>query len=89
MLTNIKSKARYFLASRFTKLRRFFDYRFNAFWFDYPFGKQQWASREEYLQLAKEVRFNKYSQIDEYEQHLSKDDLKILNNIFGENCTLL
>jgi len=68
VLTNIKSKARYFLASRFTKLRRFFDYRFNAFWFDYPFGKRQWASRKEYLQLAKEVRFNKYSQIDEYEQ---------------------
>jgi hypothetical protein len=49
-------------------LRLFLERKSNAIWFDYPFGKQPLASREKYMQLAKQVRLNEYKQINKYEQ---------------------
>ena len=68
MLIRIKRKIDHLFAIRFIKIRRFLEKRSNALWFDYPFGKHPSASREKYLQLAKQARMKVYPLIDKYEE---------------------
>ena len=68
MLISIKRNIDHFFASRLIGIRKYLEYKSSAFWFDYPFGKQRYASKEEYLRLAKEVRLTDYPEVNEYEQ---------------------
>lgn len=56
------------LATRLTPLLHWMERWANKRWFDYPFGSQPHASKEEYLRLFKEVSKKEYEEIDAYEQ---------------------
>jgi len=41
----------------------------NSHWYDWPFGSQPLASKDEYIRLAKEAREKTYKGIDKYEEN--------------------
>jgi predicted O-methyltransferase YrrM len=57
-----------FLSRKFTPLLRILDHQTNSFWYDWPFGQEPHASKEEYLRLALEVRNKIYPEIENYEK---------------------
>ena len=58
------------LANRLVPLRRRLENFSNARWYDFPFGEEPLASREEYLRLAAEVREQSYPEVEAYEQEV-------------------
>ena len=51
------------LATRLTPLLHWMERWANKRWFDYPFGSQPHASKEEYLRLFKEVSKKEYEEM--------------------------
>ena len=68
MLNFISNKIRNIVSRKLNPVRRKLEYYSNAYWYDWPFGQEPRASKEEYLRLAKEISKLTYPKIDEYEQ---------------------
>jgi len=68
MLNKIKKNINSLFDSMLNYLYKSLDKKMNEKWFNYPFGREPQASKEIYLNLAKQVRTKIYPEIDQYEK---------------------
>ena len=77
MLNYLSNRIRSIVSRKLNPVRRKLEYYSNAYWYDWPFGQEPRASKEEYLRLAKEISKLTYPKIDEYEQRLIEAEMRV------------